>query len=305
MASGSKKVVIAALVGNGLISITKFVAAALTGSAAMMAEGIHSVVDTGNQALLLLGMGRAKRPPDERFPYGHGKEIYFWSFVVACSLFAVGAGVSIYEGVSHMLHPGELKDPTVSYWVLGIALVFESVAWWVAFKEFGRARGRYGWFEAVRKGKDPTIFVVLFEDSAAMLGLIIAFIGIYTSHALGLPWIDGLTSVIIGLILAGAAIWLAVETHGLLIGEAAEPVVVSGVRSIVLDEPLVLEVREILTLHMGPDTIVVNLAADFSDTGSAAELEEAISRMDERIRADFPRVKRIFIEAEGRTPNGS
>jgi cation diffusion facilitator family transporter len=178
VASGSKKVIIAALIGNAAISVTKFIAAGLSGSAAMMSEGIHSLVDTGNQVLLLMGMKRATKPASPRFPFGHGKEIYFWSFVVAILIFAVGAGVSIYEGVRHIVHPNELEDPTLSYVVLGLAMVFEAGAWWMAMREFERTRGRRSWLAAVREGKDPTLFVVLFEDTAAMLGLVVAFLGI-------------------------------------------------------------------------------------------------------------------------------
>lgn len=304
MAAGSKKVVLAALVMNAAIAVTKFIAAALSGSAAMLSEGIHSVVDTGNQVLLLLGMKRAKKPPSERFPFGHGKEIYFWSFVVAISIFAVGAGVSIYEGVIHVLHPAEIEDPTLSYVVLLVAMGFESVAWIMAFREFKRTMGssegtpRMSWITTVRKGKDPTLFVVLFEDTAAMLGLAVAFLGILGAQLTGWAWLDGTASIVIGLILAGTAVWLAVETQSLLIGEAADPEVVEGVRRIVGAEPVVEAVREVLTLHMGPEYILVNLAVDFADGGTALDLEGATARMDRAIREAFPRVKRVFIEAE-------
>lgn len=299
MASGSKKVIFAALIGNAAIAVTKFIAAGLGGSAAMLSEGIHSLVDTGNQVLLLVGLKRATKPASARFPFGHGNEIYFWSFVVAISIFAVGAGVSIYEGVKHVIHPNELEDPTLNYVVLGLAMVFEAGAWWMALREFRRTQGRRGWFAAVREGKDPTLFVVLFEDTAAMLGLMVAFLGILGAQLTGLAWLDGLASVVIGLILGGTAVWLAVETQSLLIGEAAEPEVVDGVREIVAREGSVVAVKEVLTLHMGPNYILVNLSVDFADEGSARDLERAVARMDDSIRAAFPRVKRVFIEAEG------
>ena len=305
MAAGSKTVIVAALIGNAAIAVTKFVAAALTGSAAMLSEGIHSLVDTGNQVLLLFGMKRAQLPASQRFPYGHGKEIYFWSFVVAISIFGVGAGVSIWEGVLHMLDPHPIEDPTINYVVLAIALCFEFVAWWMAARAFGRTRRGRGWVETVKRGKDPTLFVVLFEDSAAMLGLVVAFLGIWMAQVTGVIWLDGLASVIIGLILAGTAIWLAVETKSLLIGEAAEPEVEAGVRAICEAEPIVEGIHEILTLHMGPDFILVNLSVDFADTGTAQTLEEAIARMDVSIREAFPRVRRVFIEAEGPADAGA
>ena len=198
MASGSKKVVYAALAGNALISVTKFFAASVTGSSAMFSEGIHSLVDTGNQGLLLFGMHRANRPADAKHPFGYASEIYFWAFVVAILIFAVGAGVSIYEGVQKVIDPHEISDPMINYIVLALAMVFEGAAWWVAYKEFASTKGKRGIFKAVRDSKDPTVFTVLFEDTAAIFGLIVAFAGIYFSQKLGLPWLDGAASITIG-----------------------------------------------------------------------------------------------------------
>ncbi len=231
-ANASTKVIIAALIGNSAISITKFFAAFTTGSSAMMSEGIHSLVDTGNQILLLYGMKQAKKPADEAFPFGHGKEIYFWSFVVAILIFAVGSGVSIYEGIHHVRHPVEIENPMVNYIVLSLALLFEGGAWYFAFKEFGKVKGQRGYIEAVKRGKDPSMFVVLFEDSAAMLGLLIALLGIWLSQVTGIAIFDGIASIMIGLILGGTAIWLAVETKGLLIGEGANRSVIAGIRNL-------------------------------------------------------------------------
>jgi cation diffusion facilitator family transporter len=221
VASGSKKVIYAAMLGNSAIAVTKFIASAMTGSSAMLSEAIHSVVDTCNQLLLLWGLRQAKKPPDEEFPFGHGKEIYFWSFVVAIMIFALGAGISIYEGIKHLHDPHPVSNPMVNYIVLGLAMIFEGGAWLFAFKEFRAAKGKLGFIRAVREGKDPTLFVVLFEDSAAMLGLVIAFIGILLGQLTGIPYFDGAASVVIGLLLATVAAWLAHETKGLLIGEAA------------------------------------------------------------------------------------
>lgn len=300
MASGSKKVIFAALAGNTLIAITKFVAAFFTGSSAMLSEGIHSLVDTGNQGLLLYGMARAKRPPDAQFPFGHGKEIYFWSFVVAILIFALGGGVSIYEGIKHLGHPQPIANPLVNYLVLGLALLFEGAAWVFAFREFSRAKGKWGYVEAIQRAKDPSIFVVLFEDTAAMLGLLVAFAGVALSQLTGLLWFDGFASIIIGLILVGTAVWLAYETKGLLIGESANRAVVEGIRSLVATQALVQHVNEVLTMHMGPDFILVNLSVDFADLARAEQIESAISEMDQAIKQQFPQVKRIFIEAEKR-----
>jgi len=178
----AKKVIYAAMCGNGLIAVTKFIAAFFTGSAAMLSEGIHSMVDTGNQILLLYGMRQAQKPADEQFPFGHGKEVYFWSFVVAILIFAVGSGVSIYQGVDRLQHPTEVVNPMINYIVLLIAMIFEGAAWYLAWKEFVRVKGSAGYIEAVRVGKDPAVFMVLFEDSAALLGLAVAFIGIFLGH---------------------------------------------------------------------------------------------------------------------------
>lgn len=296
-ASSSKKVIIAALIGNSLIAITKFIASFLTGSSAMLSEGIHSLVDTGNQMLLLYGLKQARQPADERFPFGHGKEIYFWSFVVAILIFAVGAGISIYEGIHHILEPSAMSDPTVNYIVLTMAIVFEGGAWYFALKEFRIAKGEWGYFEAVNRGKDPSMFVVLFEDSAAILGLLVAFGGILLAQYTGDPVFDGVASVIIGLILGGTAIWLARETKGLLIGESANRHVVSGIRKIILQHPSVQVINELLTMHMGPEYVLVTVSVDFDDDVPAQTLESTIAMIDQNIKQTYPQVKRVFISA--------
>ena len=300
MASSSKKVIYAALIGNTLIAITKFIAATLTGSSAMLSEGIHSVVDTGNQILLLYGLHRAQKPPDRRFPFGYGKEVYFWSFVVAILIFAVGAGVSIFEGIRHLSHPEPLKDFHINYIVLALAMIFEGSALYFALVEFNKTKGKAGYFEAVHKGKDPSMFVVLFEDSAAMAGLVVAFIGILLGQLTGNPYFDGAASVVVGLILAATAVWLAYETKGLLIGESADRGTVQAIREFVQSHKEVRHVNEVLTLHMGPEYILVNLSVDFVDETTAPELEQTINRLDRGIKEAYPEVKRVFVEAEAR-----
>ncbi|MCH2141204.1 MAG: cation diffusion facilitator family transporter [Phycisphaerales bacterium] len=298
MAHGTKFIIYAALVGNGLIAITKFVAATITGSAAMMAEGIHSVVDTGNQGLLLHGMRRARRPADARFPFGHGKEIYFWSFVVAIMIFALGSGVSIYEGVHRTMHPEPVNAPIINYIVLGLAAVFEGFAWWFAWKEFrSQMRGR-SIRETIHASKDPTTFVVLFEDSAAMLGLFVAAIGLTLGEVMGMPIFDGLASIGIGLILGATAIMLAIRTKSLLIGESAEPGIVADVRQRASAIEAVEAVNEILTLHMGPHYVLLTISLDFRDELPAGDVEKAIDRLTRDIRAAHEDIKRVFIEAE-------
>ncbi|MCB1495409.1 MAG: cation transporter [Bauldia sp.] len=300
-AHGSKIVIYAALAGNALIAVTKFVAAGLTGSSAMMSEGIHSLVDTGNQGLLLYGIRRAARPADARHPFGYGAELYFWSFVVAILIFAVGAGVSFYEGIAKILDPHPMEDPVINYVVLALAMVFEGVAWTIAFRSFDKARGKMGLIAAVRQSKDPTVFTVLFEDTAAMLGLLVAFVGVFLASSYGIAWADGAASIGIGIILALAAIFLAIETKGLLIGEAAAPEIVETIRNIVLATPTVSGMNELRTLHRGPEDILLALSVDFEDNLTAGKVEEAIQALETAIRNQFPSVGRVFIEVQSRS----
>ena len=298
MASGSKKVIYAALGGNALIAVTKFIAASMTGSAAMLSEGIHSLVDTGNQGLLLFGIRRANRPADEKHPFGYGAEIYFWAFVVAILIFAVGAGVSLYEGVQKINHPHPITDPTINYLVLAFAFVFEGVAWAIAFKEFSSTKGKRSFVQALQESKDPTVFTVLFEDTAAMLGLAVAFVGIFLADYLDLPVMDGVASVVIGFILAGAAMVLAYETKGLLIGEAAAPEIVEAITNIVAATPTIDALNEIRTLHRGPNDVLLALSVDFEDNVPAGKVEQAIYQLEIAIKTRFPVVKRLFIEVQ-------
>lgn len=297
-AHGSRKVILAALAGNSLIAVTKFIAAAYTGSSAMLSEAIHSIVDTGNQGLLLYGMKRAQKQPDEKHPFGYGAEIYFWSFVVAILIFGVGGGVSFYEGVQKLLHPHPITNPLINYIVLAAAMVFEAVAWWIAYREFGRTRGNLGLFEAVQRSKDPTVFTVLFEDTAAMLGLVAAAIGIAAADFLAIEWADGAASIVIGFILAGTATLLAYETKGLLIGESAGRRVIAGLRRIVSSAPEVNSVNELRTMHLAPNDIIVALSLDFHDKLKISDVEQAIARIERDIKARFPEIKRLFIEVQ-------
>ncbi|RKZ14937.1 cation transporter [bacterium] len=295
--SESRIVIYAALAGNLLIAVTKFVAASITGSSAMLSEGVHSLVDTGNGVLLLLGLHRGARAADRDHPYGYGKEIYFWSFVVAILVFALGAGISILEGVRHILHPQHVENVRVSYYVLALSFLLEGTAWSLALRSFRRAKGRLGYLEAVRRSKDPTTFVVLFEDSAAMLGIIVAFVGIFLSQVTGLAWLDGAASVVIGLILAVTAWLLATETKDLLIGESAGPEVEAEVRSLAAARDEVVGVNRILTLHMGPENVVLNLGLDFHDHLSAADVERTTAELAADIRTRRPMIREIFIQA--------
>ncbi len=296
--AGSKKVIYAAMLGNSLIAVTKFAAGAFTGSSAMLSEAVHSLVDTGNQWLLLYGIARSQRPADSRHPFGYGMELYFWSFVVAILIFGLGAGISFYEGAQRILHPHPMSDAWVNYGVLGLAILFEGASWWVAFREFSQIKGGRGIIEEVRRSKDPTVFTVLFEDTAAMLGLVVALIGIAASQLLEMPALDGVAAVIIGAILAGTAGFLAYECKGLLIGEGASPAVVNGIRRIAREQAGVKAINEVLTMHLGPRDVLANLSLDFNDGIAAGDVETAISSLEQAIKSAYPEVTRVFIEAQ-------
>lgn len=266
----------------------------------MMSEGIHSLVDTGNQVLLLYGIKRSSRPASAEFPFGHGKEIYFWCFVVAMLIFALGGVISMYKGWQHLVHPAAIESISINYVVLGLALVFEGVALWVAIKEFNRSRGSIGIREAVIGGKDPTLFVVVFEDTAALLGLLLALLGLVLYQITGNPVFDALASISIGVVLVLTAILLAVESKNLLIGESAEPKIVAVIQELLGNDERILGVNEVATLHMGPDFIVVTVSADFVDAISAEQLERSVTDLNGRIKGIDPRIQRVFIEAERR-----
>jgi cation diffusion facilitator family transporter len=297
-AHSSKLVIYAALTGNGLIALTKFAAAAYTGSSAMLSEAVHSVVDTGNQMLLLYGLARADRPPDREHPFGYGRELYFWTFVVAILIFAGGAGISFYEGLHKVQAPEPVTSVHINYIVLALAMVFEAGAWWMAFRQFRAVKGPVGYFAAVRQSKDPALFTVLFEDSAAMLGLIVAMVGIGIGQVFDLPVMDGVASIGIALILAVTAGFLAFECKGLLIGEAASAEVVAGIDAIVAAQEGILQVNERRTMHMGPRDVLLNLSVDFAGDLGADQVESAIARLESEIKSRFPEIQRVFIEAQ-------
>lgn len=301
--SGSKTVILAALTGNFLIAVAKFIASVFTGSTAMFAEGIHSVIDTGNQGLLLYGMRQAKKPPDAKFPFGYGKEIYFWSFMVAVLLFTFGAGLSIYEGVDKILHPHAISHPYVNYGVLALAVLFEGTSWLIAAREFRRIKGSWGVLETVRRGKDPNKFLVLFEDTAAIAGLLLAALGLGLVQLTGIAAFDGVASIGIGLILAFSSVWLAIETKGLLIGESANQYVVEDIERILEADPAVARVNEVPTMHIGPEFVLATISLRFKADLSGQQLQDAIARMDLKIKKQCPTVKRVFIEAEYEADN--
>jgi len=293
---GNKFVLYAALAANLGIAVAKFVAAALTGSSAMLTEGFHSVVDSANQLLLLYGQKRAEQPPDEVHPFGYGRELYFWSFVVAILIFATGAGLSIYEGIQHIRHPVEAESVTIAYVVLGISLALEGGSWFVAMREFAEIKGKLSWWQAFRRSKDPTTFVVLFEDSAAMFGLIVAALGVFLAHHTGNPVWDGLASIVIGVALAVVAFVLARESKGLLIGERADPRLSDAVRHAFDNRPEVTRVQEVMTIHTAPEQVFVAVSVDFEDKVAVGEIEKLIADTEADLRAAWPQISSVYVK---------
>lgn len=295
MAGGSKKVVFAALAANLGIAAAKFVGAAVTGSSAMLSEAIHSIVDTGNQGLLLLGMRRSQRPADARHPFGYSREIYFWSFVVAVLLFAAGGGVAIYEGIHKIADPEPIENALVNYVILGVAVAMELSSFAVAYREFRDTNPNCSWWRAVREAKDPVTFVVLFEDTAALFGLVAALTGLSLAHLLGIPEFDGVASIVIGLILIVASSLLARETMGLIIGESALPSVLADIERLIRDGTGVAGVRDINSVHLGPHDIVVTAAVDFDDRLSAAEVERSVAAIRAAVREAQADVRHLYL----------
>lgn len=294
----STKVIYAAIAANVVIAATKFTAAAFTGSSAMISEGIHSLVDTGNGALLLLGQHKSRKPPDADHPFGHGKELYFWSLIVAIIIFAVGGGISAYEGLLHILHPRPPANPQWNYLVLALAIVFEGASLLVAAKSFQKLKGNEGVWQTIHESKDPTTFMVLLEDSAALIGLVVAGLGIYLANRLDNPYFDGGASIVIGLLLAAIAMLLAYETKGLLVGESADPESVKAIRRIAESDPDVDAVNRVLTMFFGPNTILLAMDLRFRQTLTTVELERTVDRLEANIRKHNEKIRHIFIESD-------
>jgi len=304
--SNNKLVLFAALGANLGIAVAKFVAAAITGSSAMLTEGFHSVVDSTNQLLLLYGERASNRPPDEVHPLGYGRELYFWSFVVAILIFATGAGLSIYEGIRHLRYPGPIEDATWAYVVLAISFLLEGASWLTAVREFRRTQGDLGWWQAVRRSKDPSTFIVLFEDSAAMFGLAVAAAGVFLTHATNNPLWDGTASIVIGVALAGVAFMLARESKGLLIGERADPALAEAIRAAFATRPEVSQVQEVVTIHFAPRKVFVAASVDFEDQVAVGAIELLIAETEAQLRADWPQIASVYIKPKAQAqPDGT
>ena len=297
----SKVAVVAAVIGNLIIAIIKFIAAALTGSSAMISEGIHSLVDTGNGSLILHGIKQSNAPADEGHPFGHGKALYFWTLVVSVSIFGIGGGMSLYEGISHIRHvaPEAIHgDPTANYIVLAIALLVEGWSFSVAMREFIKSKGTQGAWEYIRNAKDPSTYTIVLEDSAAMLGLLFAFLGVFFGHLLQNPYLDGIASIIIGLLLMAVAFVLAFETKGLLLGEGVDADSLADIRRRVEADPAIDRAGDILTMYMGPQDLLVNLGVAFKPGTTAEEMHESIRRVERSLQEAHPECTRVYIEAE-------
>lgn len=293
----SKVAIYGAIGANVAIAITKFIVAGVTGSSAMLSEGIHSAVDTFNGVLLLVGIRLSKRPPSAEHPFGHGKELYFWSLIVAVLIFGLGGGVSFFEGVQHMREPEPMRDPTWNYVVLAAAALFEGTSFVIALREFLKQAGDTPFWQALDRSKDPTTYTVLAEDSAALAGLVVAALGIYFSHRLNMPELDGAASVVIGLLLAGVAVLLIRQARGLLIGEGIRPETARAIREMAMAQPSVEEVGHVLSMYVGPDNVLVVVDVNFHDDTDTGEAADAIAAIEKQVRARFPMIKRLFIEA--------
>lgn len=295
-AESSRKVFFVAVAANLAIAIAKFIAAWISGSSAMLAEGFHSAVDTGNELMLLIGSKRSARPPDELHPFGHGKELYFWSLLVGISVFAIGGGLSLYEGVTRLRNPAPLENPLWSYVVLGIAAAFEGYSWHVSSKELRSQENRSLW-QAARASDNPGVLAVFLEDSADLVGISFAFLGIFFGHLLNNRYLDPVASVLIGCLLVAVAALLLMKSSGLLIGEALDRDELEALKGAITREPAVNSVRKILTMQLGPHYVLANIELAFRSELTMSELEPAIRRIEENIRNQNPKVQQIFIEA--------
>lgn len=293
----SPVVVIGALAANLAIAIAKLVAAAMSGSSAVLAEGIHSLADSGNELLLLFGLRRSRRPPDQRHPYGHGKELYFWGLVVAMVLFGLGGGMSIYEGIHHLLHPTTRGSTTSAYVTLALAVVFESISLAIGLRELKRRKPKLPLLRAAFAIKDPTIYMVVGEDIAAIAGLVVALAGLLVSDLTGNWTFDALASIVIGCIVGAVAVILARESRTILTGESADPELVASIRRIATQDREVTRVGPPLTMRLSPDDLLLNLDVEFKRDLSGEALRQAVERLEAAIRAAHPDVTRIFLEA--------
>ncbi len=293
----SPRAIYGAITANVAIAVTKFTVAGISGSSAMLSEAVHSTVDTCNGVLLLIGLKLSRRPASAQHPFGHGKELYFWSLIVAVLIFGLGGGISLYEGVLHVLEPQPLSDPMWNYIVLAAAAVFEGASFYIALRQFRKESGKRRFWRALHASKDPSVYTVLAEDGAALLGLAIAAAGVYASHALALPVLDGVASILIGLLLAAVAALLIYESRGLLIGEGVRAQTVREIVQMANAHRLVRRTAAPLTMYIGADEVLLTMDVEFDRGASAEEVSAAVATMERDIKGRFPKIRRIYIEA--------
>ena len=305
MALGTKEAVYAAIAGDILVAITKGAAAALTGSSSMLSEAIHSLVDTGNECLLLYGMRRSTRQPDKAHPFGYGRELYFWSFIVALLIFALGAGAAFYEGITHLLAPNPIEHPFVNYVVLALSLLIQMASWIVALRTVAQSKGNQSYWTAITQSKDPPQFIVLLEDTAAIIGIVIALVGTWASVTFREPRYDGIASLLIGAVLAAVSIILARESKGLLIGERADPILQQAMVDLATKIPGIVGVNGIVTTQLSPQTVIAALSLEFEDDLSVLQVERIVEDLENAIRKGHPQVTSLFVKPQSSLAYGS
>lgn len=298
-ANASKLSLYGGIAANIAIAISKFVAAYFTGSSAMLSEGIHSLVDTGNSGLLLYGTAQSQRPADAEHPFGHSKELYFWGLIVAVLIFAIGGGMSFYEGIKHIQHPEPIEDAGWNYVVLGLSFLFEGIAFYLSVKALlAQADGNTGFVKMLKTSRDPAVFASVMENLAALVGLAVAGLGVFLGHLLNNPYFDGGASIAIGLLLMLVAIFLVGRTKGLLVGTGVDAETLANLERIARAAPQVRDIRSPLTMYLGPNDVIMALDVDFADDLTSTQVAVAVEHLQDAIRAEHPEVQRIFIEAK-------
>lgn len=298
--AAANKSIYGALIANLAIAVTKFIAGAISNSSSMTAEGVHSMVDTTNQVLLLFGIRQSKKPADATHPFGYGKELYFWSFMVAVLIFGLGGGISINQGIRHIIDPEPLSDPTINYIVLLVSLVFEGVSLWIAVKEFNKMRKGANWWATIIKSKDPSNFLVLFEDSAAVIGLLIVLVCVFLEHQFNMPVLDGVATLLVGLLLVAVSLILARESRSLLMGEGISTDTQEKIKSIATKHPEVVRVMNMVSTYQSPEEVLLMLIVEFKNDLDTTALLTAIDEIRASIKQEYPLIRYLIIQPDAK-----